>query len=113
MGMRRKSSESSSSGSASTGRYSPPNPNPTKFEILFTKQHGDYLLAFIRFEGCTTFNGIKLLVYETSARELWSRKQIDPHFLDGPEDPIARFPANGAGRIAADAMMEKLAGELT
>lgn len=109
--MRRKwSSGTSSSGTASTGRYTPPNPDPTKFEILFTKQHGDYLLAFIQFEGCTTFNGVKLLVYETTARELWDRKQIDPHFLDGPEDPIARFPANGAGRKAADAMIEKLAG---
>lgn len=96
--------------SHSPGDSTPPNPNPGKFVILATRQRGRFLVAWVRFPGCTTYQGVKLLVYEASAGDFWRRTAVDPHFLGSDQDPVARFPASSAGEDMANAMISSLLG---
>lgn len=82
---------------SSVGCNNPPNPNPSQFSILRTVEHGRWCLALIHYNGCTTFNGGKALVFECSEAELRARTEVDPHFLGNSDDPIARFPASVGG----------------
>lgn len=86
----------------------PPNPQPFRFKILATKQHGPFLLAMVRYLDATTFEGEKLLVYRAIASEFWTREKIDPHFLGVDSDPVARFPPTPDGREAAEAFIEAM-----
>ena len=87
------------------GRYSPstpistssPNPNPYKYKITFVEVFGDFIVAEILYDGCTTYKGKKVAVYKTSLRKLMGAESLDPHFLESGLCPIARFPANESG----------------
>lgn len=74
-----------------------PNPDPFRFKIKRLQQVGLLVVAKITYPDATTFNGDKVLVFKMEAGMLKKRSGIDPHFLDNPSDPIARFPGNGAG----------------
>ena len=81
----------------SFGNTQPPNPNPflkstIKFEFI-----GDYSIMEVKYYGCTTFDGRKLLLIK-------GRKHIshlDPHLLGGGHPVIARFEPNETGWMLA------------
>jgi hypothetical protein len=70
-----------------------PNPDPTKYKILWTKALGDFLVVLIKYPNCPTYEGEKLLVFKNPPADLLTRGRIDPHFSSKtPEySPIARF----------------------
>lgn len=71
-----------------------PNPDPANYEILGSEQYGNYLLVQIKYPNCTTFEGIKILVYkDITIHKLRRQKIIDPHFSNNKQfySPIARF----------------------
>lgn len=81
-----------------------PNPNPINFNIMSTVELEDtgYLIAIIEYPDCTNFEGIKLLVFNNmTAEKLKSLPEIDPHFSEEANSPIARFKPDSAGHQAA------------
>ncbi len=78
------------------------NPNPKNFRILNAYQYNtpkskNYILVSVKYEGCTNYEGQKILVYECNRfcrdlSEFFKLKSLDPHFCDGDHfGPIARF----------------------
>ncbi len=100
---------SSCSNNKSVGSYSPsnivvnnyikvprknPNPNKYKFNIVKEEIINNKSILLVRYEGCTTFNGLKLLLL----KNIWNNKKaLDPHFLDEKHIVLARFEPNEIG----------------
>lgn len=72
----------------------PPNPNPNKFSIIKVEKIDSYWIAEIRYSGCTTFGGHKLLLMNKDPNSCWT---IDPHLLSEDHCVIARFRPNKMG----------------
>ena len=72
------------------------NPNPLRFIIKNVEQHGDFLIAIIKYPDCTNFSGYKICIYEgIGIRDLDNTCFLDPHFSKNEMSPIARFkPTN-------------------
>lgn len=77
----------------------PPNPDPTKYKIIQYVEAGKYLIVEILYEGCTNFEGKKLLLFDCTITQLRKQKFIDPHFDDSAKfiSPIARFEPTEKG----------------
>lgn len=89
-----------------TPRKASPNPNPTRYEILDLARGVRGLALRVHYPGCTTFEGMKILVFgPVEEKDLLRWKKIDPHFRDPTQallkdeapSPIARFPATDQG----------------
>ena len=65
----------------------PPNPQPSKFEVLKIEKHSEHQIVEVRYEGCTTFGGRKLLLM----RVVEIKGALDPHLLGEGHPVIARF----------------------
>lgn len=65
-----------------------PSPNPNKWELIEGRQYKNSYIIKIRYEGCTNFEGIKIMVYKGIYKH---KKHLDPHFEDSNNSPIARF----------------------
>lgn len=80
-----------------------PNPDPKNWEIMFSVQYGDYVVAQIRYPDCTNSEGKKILVYKSNFLELSNQNILDPHFGDVPGFiyPIARFKPDQEGWMDA------------
>jgi hypothetical protein len=92
--------------SSGGGSYTPPpapEPDASKFEILDTEEMFGWTIALVRYPACTTYDGKKLLVYESTAEEVRSQTLLDPHFLgqQGVLSPVARFEPTERGRELA------------
>lgn len=78
-------------------RVTAPNPDPKKCEIRNHRQFGEYLLVHVKYVGCNTFEGSKILVYLgvsiDSLQEQLKTVGLDPHFSANIlyYSPIARF----------------------
>ncbi len=99
MGLRRRWSDGA-------GAPIPGNPDPMRFTVLTTERIGSMHLSVLRYEGCTNFEGRKVLLTTWDPR---GRMSIDPHFA--PDSGIlARFEPTDrgieAGRILARALSE-------
>lgn len=73
-----------------------PNPDPKRFVVQDHIERGGHLLVWVKYEGCTTFKGQKVLLFQdTTLKELQSWTEIDPHFV--PDSRLlARFhPSHG------------------
>lgn len=70
-----------------------PNPQPNKFTILKKKNVGKYQIVEIKYEGCTTFGGRKLLLMKKEKIGSY----LDPHLLGNNHPVIARFEPNENG----------------
>jgi len=85
--------------------YTPvaPNPNPKKCHIEWAYTNGVYTLLQIYYDGCTNYEGIKLLLYAAPLEQIVQQKinfGLDPHFSDGPLlHPIARFEPTDRGEF--------------
>lgn len=80
--------------SSSLGDYSAPNPNPLSFKVVRHDIVNNHSIMLVKYFGCTTFDGLKLLVLN----EIWNGGcELDPHFL-GDNHPVkARFEPNDNG----------------
>lgn len=84
-----------------TSTPSPVNPNPRKFKTLKAQRIGPCTVTLIEYEGCTNYEGRKILVfwgYRMSVEDVFDAKFIDPHFCQGQHiSPIARFVPTAEG----------------
>jgi hypothetical protein len=80
---------------SSTPSKALPNPDPFKYEVKALHEVNGNLIALIHYPDCTTFNGLKLMVYKgLKKNEFIERSKIlgcDPHFLENKLSPFARF----------------------
>lgn len=87
-----------------------PNPNPSNFKIITGFYGKNYSLILVKYIGCTTFEGRKILLVKGREKSIKKLKQLDPHFF---EDHIvlARFIPNEFGMTLARSTFEKLEKE--
>jgi len=72
----------------------PPNPDPIKFKVLKETHCNNVSILLVKYEGCTTFKGKKLLLLN----KLWKGDiELDPHLLGDDHNVIARFEPNTQG----------------
>ncbi len=85
-----------------------PEPNPLLWEILETTDIDGWCVALVRYPGCTTYEGKKILVYACSSRRVRAQTKLDPHFLgdQGAFSPVARFEPTTRGRRLAEALCQ-------
>lgn len=68
-------------------------PDPEKFEILDRLEIGKFTILLVKYDGCLTFNGEKLLLYDGIYT---SSLTLDPHFFEN-HPIIARFAPTQLG----------------
>jgi hypothetical protein len=71
-----------------------PNPNPFKFKVLSQEDYGQRSVLLVKYEGCTTFEGHKLLLTRTSYS---GDEELDPHLLGVDHLVMARFEPTEEG----------------
>jgi hypothetical protein len=93
MGLKLFSSSSYDNYGGNTPIVQPPNPDPAKFKILWKKQYGELCILHVKYEGCTSFEGTKILVYKALLKDVLNQETLDPHFSESEKflSPIARF----------------------
>ncbi len=87
---------SSNKSNVPNAEYFPPEPNPAKYEILREAVINGKSVLLVRYPGCTTFDGTKLLLL----KHKWninSKVKLDPHLLGGNHPVIARFEPTDLG----------------
>lgn len=91
-----------------------PNPDPEKFTLLSSEVINGYLALEIKYDGCTNFEGHKLLLFDRNVNLknilLQNNNKIDPNFSNNQAfiSPIARFVPNDNGWRMLRAMCEQL-----
>jgi hypothetical protein len=78
----------------SSGDYTPPNPNPFHCQVVKRESHGDYQVLEVKYFGCTTFSGHKLLLTRDRYLEI---EPLDPHLLGDGHPVMARFEPTEEG----------------
>lgn len=77
------------------------NPNPLLFIVNKAQEIGEFVVAEVKYIGCTNYEGKKILVWQgLSVVELFDLVELDPHFVEGSK-LIARFEPNDAGWASA------------
>ena len=88
-------------------KYVSPNPNPFKFKVLKEERLDRGMILLVNYEGCTTFNGNKLLLLRCKI-DLKYFGKIDPHILGDDHIVCARFEPTEQGwemaRMAANCL---------
>ena len=75
-----------------------PEADPFKFAIVRTAHNGGLTLAEVNYEGCTNYEGRKILLLRRTLKELAGMESLDPHFLDNHENGLlARFVPTDEG----------------
>lgn len=72
----------------------PPNPDPTRYQVVRVQLVGVCLVLLIRYHGCTNYEGRKILVFRgITLADLLNQRVIDPHFFEHATiaSPVARF----------------------
>jgi hypothetical protein len=71
-----------------------PNPQPNKFTVVKEEIHNGKSILLVKYEGCTTFDGHKLLLLKWK----WDHREVlDPHLLGELHMVAARFEPNEKG----------------
>lgn len=75
------------------------NPNPNNYTLIKVKVVKERLLIKIKYHDCINYEGIKIMAYECTLKELVAQKAIDPHFSENDNyiSPIARFEPTEKG----------------
>ena len=76
-----------------------PNPNPGNYRILERWNYKGATLLKVKYNGCTNFEGIKLLLFQGAFTDTG---YLDPHFDKSNASPIARFKPDKEGLLLAD-----------
>ena len=67
-----------------------PPVNTRNWEKLLSREDNGYLLVWLVYDGCTNYEGEKILLFnDTTWKQLKRQKDIDPHFS---EDTKLRYP---------------------
>lgn len=85
-----------------------PNPDPSNWMILESRQIKDMLIVRIKYPNCTNYEGTKILVYEgVTIDQLKQQRAIDPHFSENEQfhSPVARFEPTARGWRMANAFV--------
>lgn len=82
-----------------------PNPNPKNWELIKLEQYNNAYVMKVRYQGCTNFEGIKIMVYQGKYSH---RDYLDPHFCQFFESPIARFKPTMYGWELANSLAMSL-----
>jgi len=93
------------------GRQENRNIDPQSFRIMDLLCVGDYLIARIKYNGCTTCEGVKiLLVSDIDQKSFRNLKAIDPYFDGNNSDfkLIARFAPTEEGMNIARMLAKNL-----
>lgn len=80
------------------------NPDPRRYSIISSEQINNFLILEIKYDGCTNYDGRKILVYHNvSISQLLDQGMIDPHFAEDKRyiSPVARFVPDEIGRKLA------------
>jgi len=87
----------------------PPEPNPADFTIQKLHQINGWTIALVQYPACTTYNGLKLMVFDVEPATIEGEKILDPHFLDDPTrlSPVARFEPTEQGLALAKILCSK------
>lgn len=88
------------------------NPDPSKYKIIDAMEVDNYLIIKLKYDDCTNYEGMKILVYkDTTAVGLLRQGKIDPHFSDclTAKHPIARFEPTPEGWRNARLFVQTLA----
>jgi len=95
---------------SSLGNTQPPNPDPRSFKIASITKGELFDLIEVKYYGCTTFRGIKLLVVEKGSV---TKKQLklDPHFLEDNQI-VARFRADSQGLLLANYFIKNMTKDI-
>jgi len=89
-------------GRCSTNYAAPaPNPDPSRWELIWVKQFKAAHVLMVRYLDCTNFEGIKIMVFRG---QYVSRERLDPHFSKDRSSPIARFRPDDEGVGLAEAL---------
>lgn len=91
----------------------PPLPDPRKYRIIahdeyHTKSGKSWTALWLQYDGCTNYEGKKILLYEASLKKLLEQGSLDPHFSDSKNfiSPVARFEPTARGwKLALDMML--------
>ena len=77
-----------------------PNPDPSRFRILGTQQFENACVVIAKYLDCTNYEGKKVMVFEG---HFTCPIELDPHFSEDDNSPIARFKPDEKGlKLAAD-----------
>lgn len=86
------------------------NPDPKKYNILEAYHTVDCTVLKVKYDGCTNYEGIKILVFDTPIKELITLKELDPHFSKNKVSPVARFVPTDQGWNMAIECVNRLQG---
>ena len=82
-----------------------PNPSPDNWTLLDLYQMKNAYVMRVKYNGCTNFEGVKVMVYKGQYVE---REWLDPHFSMDDSSPIARFNPSTEGLQMALALGESI-----
>jgi len=88
-----------------------PNPDPSNFKILTYMQYDSgYIILLVQYLDCTNYEGKKIMVYESTYKEIIEQKSLDPHFSENKTkiSPIARFEPTDKGWSMANRFVKSL-----
>ena len=88
----------------------PVEPKPHKFSIIKIEQIKNNVVALIHYDGCTNYEGRKVLVYSGIGLDVVkTAKSLDPHFCKYCKlSPFARFEPTMRGWLMALSVAESL-----
>ena len=93
----------------SSANVKAPNPDPANFKILEVYRVNKHLVAVIHYPDCTNYEGKKVCLYlNTTEKELFMKKRLDPHFSEDGFSPFARFKPTQQGASIAIQLAKKL-----
>jgi hypothetical protein len=118
LGIGFSSGRSGSSRQECNSYIQPPNPNPFKHKVINRLDIGDFSILLVKYEGCTTYGGYKLLLCRDYIKNagLDNNGGLDPHILGKGHMVIARFAPTEDGlemaKCSAIYMKDKLSSTL-
>ncbi len=72
----------------------PPNPNPLRWKLVKLEQYSNAYVMEVKYLDCTNFEGNKIMVY---AGQYKHQENLDPHFGEDSDSPLARFKPDKNG----------------
>jgi hypothetical protein len=87
---------------------SPSNPDPKRWQIVSYVEHPAAYVLLACYLDCTTYEGLKVMVYRGKFPGRDRMRDLDPHFRDDDSSPIARFRPDPEGMRLANELAERL-----
>lgn len=82
-------------------------PDPSKWTLIEKAEFPNGFVLKVHYDGCTNYEGNKIMVYEGHWNADWNLWNLDPHFKEiSTRSPIARFRPTERGWDLACFMAE-------